>query len=152
MVWPKKWFAAGLAGTGSKEMAAIAIANLLRVYLANRLANLVRVGDGLLFLRDRVAFRAFFIEQVILGLSSRFLDAVSNYMRDRLGRIWREKMTDIMHRDYFANSAYYHVEQKIQDADSRITEDIKLLADGFTKFYTAGMYTATTGIFYSIKL
>lgn len=36
--------------------------------------------------------------------------------------------------------------------DSRITEDVQLLSVGFTEFFTAGMYTATTGVFYSLKL
>lgn len=84
--------------------------------MANRLANIFRVGDGLLMTRDRVAFRAFFIEQVILTLVSRLLEGLTNLARDRLARIWREKMTDILHEEYFSLSSYYHLEQKMQDA------------------------------------
>ena len=38
------------------------------------------------------------------------------------------------------------------EQDSRITEDVKKLSVGFTQFFSAGMYTATTGVFYTIKL
>eukprot|EP01051_Picozoa_sp_SAG22_P005819 SAG22_NODE_359_length_11758_cov_4.094254_10_plen_131_part_00 len=85
-------------------------------------------------------------------ICSRVLEQTTNLVRDRLSRIWREKLTDIVHEEYFANSGYYHVEQKMQDADSRITEDVRVLSDGFTRFFTAGIYTATTGVFYSIKV
>eukprot|EP01050_Picozoa_sp_SAG11_P024813 SAG11_NODE_5396_length_1573_cov_1.499322_1_plen_294_part_00 len=202
VIWPKKLFGSGRAGKGSREMAFIFVSNLCRVYIANKLANIVRVGDGLLMTRDRAAFRTWLVENIILSVSrpvaalrtrkslmqysmvrintaarthfdcpgsdvresfaarvrmraqicSRVLEQTTNFVRDRLARIWREKLTDILHEEYFANSAYYHVEQKMQDADSRITEDARLLSDGFTRFFTAGIYTATTGVFYAFKL
>ena len=52
MVWKDLWpklGAKGKKGAGSTEMLLMLCNNLLRVYIANRLADNVRVGDALLF-------------------------------------------------------------------------------------------------------
>ena len=78
--------------------------NIARVALASLMANNVRVGDGLLMMRDRVAFRKFFIYSIKLGLTSRLMDNVNNLMKDRLARKWRQKLTATLHDGAWSQS------------------------------------------------
>jgi ATP-binding cassette subfamily D (ALD) protein 3 len=150
-LWPR-WFKPGVRGIGSAEMVGIFACQMVRVYINVKLANMVRLGDGLLYTRDWVRYRAFVRYALTVGLLRIIFETIYNQIRDRLSRKWRTKLTTMVHEEYFGSSNYYHVEAKMRDADVRITEDIKMLAEGFTSFFGAATYTATTGIFYSLKV
>ena len=99
-----------------------------------------------------VAYRSFVVYAIKLSLSNNLLDNFVNYVRDQLARKWRAKLSKTLQDEYFASSNFYHAEQHMKDSDVRMTEDVKALAEGFTEFFTAGTYTATTGVFYSFKV
>lgn len=122
------------------------------VYIANLIANNVRLGDGLLFTRDMVKYRSFVVYSIKLSLCNNLVENFVTYVRDQLARKWRAKLTKNLQDEYFASANYYHAEQHMKDSDVRMTTDVKSLAEGFTEFFTAGTYTATTGVFYSLKV
>ena len=144
-VWPT-W------GALDSHMLMLMFGNAVRVYISHLIANNVRVGDGLLISRNTTAYRAYVFYSIRLSLSNNLLDNTVNYVRDQLARKWRAKLTKTMQDEYFASSNFYHAEQHMKDSDVRMTEDVKALAEGFTEFFTAGTYTATTGVFYTIKV
>ena len=150
-LWPK-WFKKGPAGLGSGEMVLIMAGNIARVYVSHLIANNVRVGDGLLYLRDAASYRKFVFYSIRLSLTNNLLNNMVNFVRDSLARKWRIKLTGTLHSEYFSGSNFYHAEQHMKDSDVRCTEDVKALAEGFTEFFTAGAYTACTGVFYSLKV
>ena len=150
-LWPK-WFKPGVQGIGSTEMVALFSINMVRVYVNVLLANMVRLGDGLLYTRDWGLYRAFVVYAVKLGIGRILLQQIYEQFRDSLARKWRTKLTAVLHDEYFASSNYYHVETEMRDADLRITEDVKQLAEGFSQFFSAATYTATIGGFYSLKV
>lgn len=99
-----------------------------------------------------VQYRSFVVYSIKLSLCNNLVDNFVNYVRDQLARKWRAKLSKTLQDEYFASANYYHAEQHMKDSDVRMTEDVKSLAEGFTEFFTAGTYTATTGVFYSLKV
>ena len=155
MVWKTLWpklGARGKAGVGSLEMLLMLVNNLLRVYIANRLADNVRIGDELLFTRDVVAWRRYAKTAMALAIANTGFRGANQLLKDSLARKWRAKLTDGLCDEYFNSSNFYHVEQTVQDVDVRLTTDVQKLSLGFADFYAQGTFTATTGVFYTAKV
>ena len=90
----------------SPEMLLIICGNVARVYIMNLIANNVRLGDGLLFTRDTVAYRKFVVYSIKLSLTNNLTDNLINFVRDRLARKWRVQLTKTLHEAYFSGSNY----------------------------------------------
>jgi hypothetical protein len=155
MVWKALWpklGAKGKKGAGSTEMLLMLCNNLLRVYIANRLADNVRVGDALLFTRDVAAWRRYAATAAALALANTGFRGANQLLKDSLARKWRAKLTDGLCDEYFNGSNFYHVEQAVGDVDVRLTGDVQKLSIGFAEFFSQGTFTATTGVFYTGKV
>ena len=117
-----------------------------------RLTNLVRVGDRVIFNRNVNDYWTNQWSRQWLAVEMVFLRHVSNYLKKRLSLQWKARLTRKVHEKYFDQANYYHIENVMKDADSRMTEEVEKVADGFTEFLNAGVFNLSTGIFYLGKL
>eukprot|EP00936_MAST-01D_sp_MAST-1D-sp1_P000851 g851.t1 len=146
-LWPRR-----LGASGTYEMGLLLVGNVLRVWLANIIADNVRIGDGLLISRDADAYASFVVRQLKISIADQFLRLGMRLLQAHLELRWRERLTQILHKRYFRGTNYYCLESKMTDVDQRITEDVKKLSEGFSQFFASGTYTITTGVFYTLKV
>lgn len=135
LLWPEVPFAGGDDGAGSWEIAAMMSLCLLRIGLMNGVSYLVGRLDNNMMTRNQPEF--WYLWRRVLGLA--MLTAVHRntykYTEERLATVWKEKLTNAVHKLYFKDMAYYEVAQvaavkgTMQDTDDRITEDIKKVGD-----------------------
>ena len=100
----------------------------------------------LLFSRDTSVWPFYFKLSVCVSFAHVTFHTLNQQLEQKLNRVLRRKMTAIAHDKYFARSNYYHLEQKMKDADVRLTEDITKLAEGFTQILSRATFTATNGV------
>ena len=84
-----------------------------------------------------------------------FLWQFSGHLGGQLELIFREKLTKIVHKEYFADLNYYTVAHKadiMPDPDERIAEDVKKTAETYALTYRNGLYAASSGLWGTIEL
>ena len=75
---------------------------------------------------------------------------VQGHFGGQIELIFRDKLTKLVHREYFADQNYYQVQHKSEempDPDERIAEDIKKTAETYALTYRNGLYAATNGLY-----
>ena len=148
----------GVDGAGSAEMLGMVGLCLSRVWIMNRQSYLVGRLDANMMSRNQPEFWKLF--KATLGIAGIAVvhRNIYKYVEARLGVAWHEKLTHLMHSLYFRNMSYYHIAQKsaigegITDPDERITADAKVVAREMSLVFCEGLYTATAGVFFSLKL
>ena len=86
-----------------------------------------------------------------LGLASvetMILEQTRKYFRKRLAVDFREKLISALHDKYFSKASYFHVESEVNDADARMTEDVKTIADGYAEYTSQLTSVVIRGTFY----
>ena len=155
---PEVPFAAGIDGAGSAEMLGMVGLCLSRVWIMNRQSYLVGRLDANMMSRNQPEFWKLF--KATLGIAGVAVvhRNIYKYVEAKLGVAWHEKLTHLMHSAYFKDMSYYHIAQKsaigegITDPDERITADCKVVARQMSLVFCEGLYTATAGVFFSLKL
>lgn len=155
---PQVPFAPGEDGAGSVEIGGMLLLCLARIWIMNRQSNLVGALDSNMMTRDQVEFWSLFRQVGLVAAISTVHRNTYKYVEDRLGLMWRNKLTAKVHRMYFSEMAYYHIAQNaainsgICDADDRITDDIKLVSNEMAHVFCEGLYAMTAGGFFAWKL
>ena len=98
--------------------------------------------------------------QVTLWVTGTLLFLAFRYFQARLGWLWRQKLTKYTHEKYFRDKNYYFIgaggagggQQKMDDADNRIVEDIKKLTQGFAQGVTDIAFNLIAGTVYIYRL
>ena len=81
--------------------------------------------------------------------------------RENIGIAWKRKLTSVLHDKYFSGHNFYHVETELvdpqtkkptNDADSRMTEEVEKVVEGYASFLSAGLFNICSGTFYLAKL
>jgi ABC-type uncharacterized transport system fused permease/ATPase subunit len=107
--------------------------------------------------RDIRMFRRGIVQSTAVSIGAATLDIVYNWMQQRLNWKWRQKLTKVLHEKYFANMNYYFVgagggrgSLKMEDPDTRITQDLSQTVNGFTQCFSKAMNSALTGVLYTV--
>lgn len=145
---------------GSFKLLAMVVLNVYRVWQALRAVNLVRTQDLVIFNRDRKVYWSSQMKLIWLCVEMTFTHNLTKYIEGRLGLQWKRKLTKTLHEKYFSGKNFYHAEtclvgadgKPTKDADSRMTEEVEKVVNGYTKFLSAGLFNICTGLFYLGKL
>jgi ABC-type uncharacterized transport system fused permease/ATPase subunit len=119
----------------------------------------VRTLDSTLASRNMATFKAGLLRYAIIAFAGSWLRIIYGYLQARLTWKWRKKLTDRLQTEYFAGLNYYLIgegggrgKDKMSDADTRITEDLRQTIDGFAKTFSDGMFTTFAGVFYTLSI
>lgn len=119
----------------------------------------MRALDRTLSSRNLAEFRAGLIRGTLVGLGGAWLRMVYGYLQARLTWKWRKKLTVLFHEKYFSGFNFYWLGagggrglDKIEDPDSRITEDLNATINGFARFFSDSMNSVVTGVLQTREL
>eukprot|EP00668_Euglena_longa_P010985 GGOE01013329.1.p1 GENE.GGOE01013329.1~~GGOE01013329.1.p1 ORF type:complete len:1363 (+),score=510.34 GGOE01013329.1:29-4090(+) len=154
---PKRLFASGHDGAGSWEMVTMGLLCLIRVVLMQLSSELVRELDFNAMTRDQVQFWRLMRRHLLLSGVLVVHRQTYKYIEQRLGLVWRRKLTEALHKDYFAGMNYYALAQsalheECPDPDVRLTADVKEVTENSAHIFCDLLYTATAGTFFAGKL
>ena len=142
LIKPKKWFAKGKDGEGSGLMATIFFLAGLRTVQISFSTSVVQVLDELMNSRDVAGFKQYMGYSIVISLFGTSVRQVWNYTSAHLVVLWRQRLTDRLHEEYFKGQAYYFLGDgggtdgnKVKDPDQRISEDVKKTAEGFAQIF-----------------
>lgn len=106
--------------------------------------------------RSVSAFRTGIVRSTAVSVGAAILDIIYNYLQQRLNWKWRVKLTKTVHEKYFANMNYYFMgagggrgSMKMDDPDTRITQDLAQTVNGFTQCFSQAMNSTLTGVLYT---
>lgn len=136
-------------------MLGVCLARALEVRLTT---DCVRVLDSTLTSRSIITFRAGLLRYGLVAFVGSWLRIGYGYLQARLTWKWRKKLTDKLHAEYFHGINYYLIGEggargadRMHDADTRITEDLRQTIDGFARSFSDGMFSTITGFFYTVE-
>ena len=159
LIKPKKWFAKGKEGEGSHLMLTILVLAGLRTVQISISTHVVQVLDELMNSRDVAGFKQYMTYSVVISLFGACIRQVWNFTSAHLVVLWRQRLTDRLHEEYFKGQAYYFLGdgggtdgKKVSDPDQRISEDVKKTAEGFAQIFQEVLYAGTAGVYYTIML
>ena len=148
----------------SKEASKILILlvlNVYRVFQALRATNLVRIQDLVIINRDADIYWKSQKKLIWLCVEMSITHTITKYVERTLGLLWKRKLTSVLHDKYFSGHNFYHVETELvdpqtkkptNDADSRMTEEVEKVVEGYASFLSAGLFNICSGTFYLAKL
>ena len=148
----------------SKEASKILILlvlNVYRVFQALRATNLVRIQDLVIINRDADIYWRSQKKLIWLCVEMSITHTITKYVERTLGLLWKRKLTSVLHDKYFSGHNFYHVETELvdpqtkkptNDADSRMTEEVEKVVEGYASFLSAGLFNICSGTFYLAKL
>ena len=131
--------------------------------------------------RDIAVFKRGLVQTVGCAIAGAAFRLTYSYLQARLTWKWRNKLTRVCHEKYFRDMNYYFIGEgvrpqrtfrlagvklpdlgrrwqggtggdKMEDADNRIAEDVKLTAAGFSTCFSDIVYALFAGVFYTYKL
>eukprot|EP00038_Savillea_parva_P019941 m.29771 g.29771 ORF g.29771 m.29771 type:complete len:1290 (-) comp4631_c0_seq1:347-4216(-) len=157
LLWPRR-LGSGRGGEGSTEIAGIVVLMLVRIYLMDLVSFYVGKLDGNMMTRNQAEFWRLWRSVVGVAAASTVHRNLYKYTEARLAVVWRKKLTDHVHQQYFESMAYYQVAQSaavdgiLSDPDDRITEDAKKIAVEMAHVVCEGLYASTAGVFFAWRL
>jgi ABC-type uncharacterized transport system fused permease/ATPase subunit len=154
LLWPKLT-KGGEAGRGKWQMVGMTLLAAVRTFISHQMTLYNQKIAYNLQALNTVAF--FSLVRRFLGLSlvQVLVWQLSSHLNGQLDLIFREKLTKIVHREYFANLNYYsvaHKSEELPDPDERIAEDVKKTAETFALTFRNGLYAASNGLWGTIEL
>ena len=137
-------------------MVAINVIKLFELYWQMRTA---RALDRTLWSRNRSEFLPRLAQATLVGLFGAWMRILYGYLQARLTWKWRKKLTDLFHSKYFSGFNYYWLGagggrglDKIEDPDSRITQDLNATINGFASYFSNSLDSVGTGVMYTVLL
>eukprot|EP01060_Flectonema_neradi_P032685 TRINITY_DN5245_c0_g1_i1.p1 TRINITY_DN5245_c0_g1~~TRINITY_DN5245_c0_g1_i1.p1 ORF type:complete len:1290 (+),score=243.20 TRINITY_DN5245_c0_g1_i1:78-3872(+) len=147
---------------GGWQLFGILVLSLLRIGIMNKTSRIVQALDKNAMTRNQDEFWKFWKQQLYMGIVACFHRQTYKYVENSLAVSWREKITHLIHKNYFKNKNYYTLAQKgahgtsernaITDPDERICEDAKDVATQLAHVFCEGIYASTAGTFFAFKL
>ncbi len=137
------------------------VLNVYRVWQALRATNLVRIQDLVIINRDADIYWKSQKKLIWLCVEMSVTHTITKYVERTLGLLWKRKLTSVLHDKYFSGHNFYHVETELvdpqtkkptNDADSRMTEEVEKVVEGYASFLSAGLFNICSGTFYLAKL
>lgn len=127
MVWPR-W--SGTAGqqAGIGQIWTLAVVSLIRTWLMERTVGLTRLLASVVLKRN-TTFRPVLVESIVVISSAALLAACRDYAYNSLVVIFRKRLTEKVHQNYFNEMNYYHISnlpgrKAIGDSHERLSREI----------------------------
>ena len=143
---------------GVTEVLAMLAVCLARAIEVRFTTECVRILDSTLTTRSVAVFQSGLMRYGVVSFLGSWLRIGYGYLQARLTWKWRKKLTDKLQAEYFHGINYYLIgeggargEDRMHDADTRITEDLRQTIDGFARSFSDGMFSTITGIFYTLE-
>eukprot|EP01064_Diplonema_japonicum_P038951 TRINITY_DN9638_c0_g1_i1.p1 TRINITY_DN9638_c0_g1~~TRINITY_DN9638_c0_g1_i1.p1 ORF type:complete len:1224 (+),score=388.39 TRINITY_DN9638_c0_g1_i1:499-4170(+) len=116
-------------GVGRGEIFAMLMLSVLRTYLMDTSSTVVRMLTKSVYEKNMDLFFTIGKRALSFALFGAFINAAISYCRERLVVLWRQKLTQEIHRKYFATMNYYYIgttkkPKAIPDADSTIIREV----------------------------
>ena len=96
---------------------------LVRMAIETKLTNLARDTVEAIYLRDNRLFFMLIVQTAVVSFARSGVFALTFWMRIRVGIIWREKVTRIIHDEYLDNSMVFY--KQLQLAEGGVQERSK---------------------------
>jgi ABC-type uncharacterized transport system fused permease/ATPase subunit len=119
----------------------------------------VRALDSTLANRNVADFRHGLLRGAVLWVGGSWVRIAYSYLQARLTWKWRRKLTELLHQEYFSGMCYYLIgegggrgQDKMSDADTRITNDGRACVDQIARTFADVMFSATAGVFYTLNI
>ena len=154
LLWPK-WGHGGIAGRGQVQMLVMLALAAVRTYISHIMTLYNRDIEFAKQALNTPMFAALMRKFLALSVVQVFVWQISGHMGGQLELIFREKLTKLVHKEYFADLNYYTVAHKsdvLPDPDERIAEDVKKTAETYALTYRNGLYAASNGLWGTIEL
>ena len=145
--------------SGEAEVVAMVALCLCRYAELRMNTRIVRALDTTLANRNVADFRRSLQLGAALWIGGAWVRIVYGYFQTRLSWKWRRKLTDLLHQRYFRGMCYYLIgagggrgSERMDDADTRITNDAKICVDQIAKTFADALYAATAGVLNTIEI
>ena len=120
---------------------------------------MARALDRTLSSRSVTDFKAGMIKGTLVACGGSVLRILYSYLQARLTWKWRKKLTRLFHNKYFQGFNYYWLGagggrgmDKIEDPDSRITQDLNATINGFANYFSNAMMASITCVLQTREL
>jgi ABC-type multidrug transport system fused ATPase/permease subunit len=150
------WSAAFSSEFECAGMFAIALTKVVELKLQT---EVVRALDRTLSSRNLADFKAGMIKGTAVACGGSLLRIIYSYLRARMTWKWRKKLTTLFHEKYFEGFNFYWLGagggrgmDKIEDPDSRITQDLNATINGFANYFSSSMIESITCVLQTREL
>ncbi|KAJ9443975.1 ABC transporter D family member 1 [Diplonema papillatum] len=131
IVWPKmtaRW--GSPEGMGRGEIFGLLMLSVIRTYLMDISSTVMKKLSEAVYGRQAGLFQEHALRALQMAAIGSAVNAAINYCRERLGVLWRSKLTGEIHRQYFMAMNYYYVgttkkPRAIPDADEVIMREVQ---------------------------
>ncbi|XP_078434901.1 peroxisomal ABC transporter 1 [Wolffia australiana] len=140
---------------GLRSIVLLIATSVLRTALSNRLAKVQGLLFRAAFLRRVPTFFRLIGENLVLCFLHSTLLSSSKYLKGALGLCFRKILTQLVHRDYFENMAYYkmsHVDGRISNPEQRIASDIPRFCSELSDLVQDDLISVSDGLLYTWRL
>lgn len=112
-----------------------------------------RIVSGI-HMRDSKSFFAALQTQAFMGVGFALQRNIIAYCANNLALVFRQKLTKILHTNYFSAMNYYFIanakDTDVTDPDERITEDVKKITGGIATIVTQVCYAASSSVYFTL--
>ena len=128
LVWPVFSAPTGSPdGVGRFEIFSLMVLAIVRTYIMDVSAELMKKLNAAVYRRDSHLFKVVGKTGVMIAIAAAFVNSLVSLCRERLGILWKQKLTAEAHRRYFSNMNYYYVgttkkPRAIPNADDIMTQ------------------------------
>lgn len=154
LIWPR-WGQRGIAGRGQVQMLIMLSLAAVRTYISHVMTLYNRDIEFAKQALNTPMFASLMRRFLALSVLQVFVWQISGHMGGQLELIFREKLTKLVHKEYFKDLNFYtvaHRRDELPDPDERIAEDIKKTAETYALTYRNGLYAASNGLYGTIEL
>jgi ABC-type uncharacterized transport system fused permease/ATPase subunit len=154
MLWPGKlktgYFTIDFSLPGSGYLTGLLTVAAARTALHGYNMEVTKTIMSSLYMRDRAAFQATLGTQLLLGAGFAMQRNIIQYCGNNLCLVWRRRLTEILHENYFDAMNYYFVafNKEVTDPDERITEDVKKVTQGLQLSVQLFVYSLSSGLYF----
>eukprot|EP00746_Dinoflagellata_sp_MGD_P150916 gnl/MRDRNA2_/MRDRNA2_82672_c0_seq3.p1 gnl/MRDRNA2_/MRDRNA2_82672_c0~~gnl/MRDRNA2_/MRDRNA2_82672_c0_seq3.p1 ORF type:complete len:1287 (+),score=215.03 gnl/MRDRNA2_/MRDRNA2_82672_c0_seq3:83-3943(+) len=146
-------------GSGAKQhwwMISIAALVVVKTMVMSRVAMVHSSLNHAIHSRDGLNFRKAMLRNILLMFGSNFIEQSIKLAQGRLALIWQTKLTHLLHRKYFTTKNFYNIggEQykKINDADQRISNDVREATVTMANVVCQAMTAAWAGLYFGASI
>eukprot|EP01060_Flectonema_neradi_P017156 TRINITY_DN2395_c0_g1_i2.p1 TRINITY_DN2395_c0_g1~~TRINITY_DN2395_c0_g1_i2.p1 ORF type:complete len:1303 (+),score=257.75 TRINITY_DN2395_c0_g1_i2:40-3948(+) len=141
---------------GRAEIILLLMLSVVRTALVDRSAHLVRQLTQAVYAKDKRAFMALLNTGILFALCGT-MESVSSHCRDRLVILWRKKLTEKIHKIYYATMNYYYIgttkkPRAIKDSDDIIVREVASLSGRLVSIITNLVGGVTPILWFTYRL
>ena len=156
-VWPTFIGGTPEEQAGRGEIILLLMLSVVRTALIDSSAHLVRKLTSAVYSKDSKAFMALLKPGLMFALCGAAMEAISSHCRDRLVILWRKKLTEKIHKIYYATMNYYYIgttkkPRAIKDSDDLIVREVSSLSGRLVSVITNLVGGVTPILWFTYRL